>query len=348
VVRPAIAPPLSPPSNVDLKSAPVIALGDGLTLVAAVTEELGDYESVARVSSSSADRVRVSYSATVPLDGKPSEQRGERTVLTNDLASARVYRVKWLAGRSELARGTTALGISTTVFDELKSAGRSECSLASIDFAGALLGVTGLGSPEYEGVLERIDPSPVPVAVVLDGVRTWLPALRANGTFEGLSGDVAAEFWFLDNRDNPLTLRAVIGQAQKVVVRIDRPLTREALALDSGEAIDLPGVYFEFASATLRPESAPAIAQLADILDRHPDWRLRFGGHTDNIGSADANLKLSRARAAAVRDAIVSAGSGKLADRLEADGFGATHPRESNDTPEGRARNRRVEASRIK
>ena len=345
------AAPLTPPANVDLSHFSGIPLSDGLVVVIAAVEERGDYEVAQRVSTAGADRIQVSYSATVPVAGTPTELRGQRIVLTRDLQSARIYRVRWLSGRTELARGTTALGLSKDVFDELRKEGGSECSLASIEDAGALIGVTGLPSPEYEGELKRIEEHPVPVAVVLDGQREWLPAIHAKGTFEGLTGDVNAEFWFLDDPQNPLTLRAVIGTGRFIVVRIDRPKAVENAglerALSAEQSVDLPGVYFEFGSARLRPESNAAIGEVAAVLRRHADWKIRFEGHTDNIGGADANFELSRARAGAVRQAVIEQLGGG-AERLDSGGFGPTRPRESNDTPEGRARNRRVEIVRVR
>ena len=342
---------LTPPPGLDLTRSPKIPLAQGLTIVNAVVEDRGDYEVVMRISTPAPDRMLVSYSATFPVNGEPTELRGQRTVLTRDLRSARIYRVRWLSGRSELARGTTALGLSTEVFEEIRNEGRSECSLASIEEVGSAIGALGLPSPEYEGVLERVEENPVPVPVMVDGRREWLPAIHAKGTFEGLTGDVNAEFWFLDDRDNPLTLRAAIGTARLVVVRIDRPTGAESERLDralaSDAEVELPGIYFEFASARLRAESEAAIAEVAAVLRRHPDWKLRVSGHTDNVGSADANLALSRARAEAVREAIVKKLGGAAA-HLEATGFGATRPRETNDTPEGRARNRRVEIARMR
>lgn len=341
--------PAAPP-NLDLSRSPQIPLVEGLVIVTAVAEERGDYEVVKRISLGE-DRLQVAYSATLPILGEPTEVRGRRIVLTRDLKSARIYRVRWISGRTELARGTTALGVSAEVLQELRQDGRSECSLASIEEAGTLLGATGLPSPEFEGVLERVEKGPVPVPVLVDGERQWLPAMHAKGRFEGLTGDVDAEFWFLDNPDNPLTLRASIGTATLVVIRIDRPAATNASrierALQEEERVDLPGVYFEFASAKLRPESDPAIAEVADLLKRHPDWKLRLEGHTDSVGGASPNLELSRLRAEAVRAAIV-ARLGVAAERLEAAGLGLTRPRDTNDTPEGRAQNRRVEIVKLR
>ncbi len=344
-------PQLQPPADLNLERSPRIPLADGLTVVLAAVEELGDYEVVVRVSVPGSDRIQVSYSATLPVNGVPTELHGGRTVLSRDLQSARTYRLRWLSGRTELAQGTTALGLSKAVFAEVRKDGRSECSLASIEQAGTMLAALGMGSPEYEGVLERVEPAPVPVPMVVNGQREWLPAIHAKGTFEGLTGEVPAEFWFLDDADNPLTLRAVIGSGRFGAVRIDCPRAtadnRLEKALAGDEAVDLAGVYFEFASARLRAESDAAIAEAASVLRRHADWKVRLEGHTDSIGTADANLALSRARAATVRQAILDRLGGGAA-RVEAAGFGQTRPRESNATPEGRARNRRVEIVRMR
>ena len=81
-------------------------------------------------------------------------------------------------------------------------------------------------------------------------------------------------------------------------------------------------------------------------MQRHPDWRLNIDGHTDSIGGdSAANLDLSRRRSEAVRKALIGR-FGITADRLSSGGHGAASPKDTNDTPEGRARNRRVELSR--
>ena len=76
-----------------------------------------------------------------------------------------------------------------------------------------------------------------------------------------------------------------------------------------------------------------------------PDARIAIDGHTDSTGSASHNQTLSEARAASVRDYFVS--KGIAASRLTARGFGGTRPVASNETAEGRAKNRRVELTRL-
>ena len=109
--------------------------------------------------------------------------------------------------------------------------------------------------------------------------------------------------------------------------------------------VELPGIYFAFNSAHLDPASDRAIATLAGILGRHPDWTATLEGHTDSIGSAAANKSLSERRVEAVRLRLVEQHR-VSPGRLRVAGYGAARPREPNRTIEGRARNRRVELVR--
>ena len=109
--------------------------------------------------------------------------------------------------------------------------------------------------------------------------------------------------------------------------------------------VELPGIYFAFNSAHLAPASDRAIATIADILARHPDWTATLEGHTDSIGSAAANKALSERRVAAVRSRLIERHQ-VAAARLKVAGLGAAQPREPNGTIEGRARHRRVELVR--
>lgn len=108
---------------------------------------------------------------------------------------------------------------------------------------------------------------------------------------------------------------------------------------------DIYSIYFSFNSDLIREESDPTLREIAEILRKHSDWKLRVNGHTDGIGADRANLDLSKRRAAAVKAALVKR-YGIAADRLSTDGFGKSQPKDTNDTLEGRAHNRRVELLR--
>jgi OmpA-OmpF porin, OOP family len=111
--------------------------------------------------------------------------------------------------------------------------------------------------------------------------------------------------------------------------------------LSAEGSVATQGILFDTGSDRIRPESTPTLWEIADMLSRHPDLRLRIEGHTDNVGDAAANQQLSERRAEAVRQYLV-ASRGVDAARLTAVGKGQSEPAGSNDTPEGRQNNRRV------
>jgi outer membrane protein OmpA-like peptidoglycan-associated protein len=102
------------------------------------------------------------------------------------------------------------------------------------------------------------------------------------------------------------------------------------------------GILFDTDSDRLKPESAPVIRSIARGLETNPALKLLIEGHTDSTGDAARNLDLSKRRAEAVKSVLVSQFSVD-ATRLTTAGLGATKPMDSNDTPSGRAQNRRVE-----
>jgi outer membrane protein OmpA-like peptidoglycan-associated protein len=117
-------------------------------------------------------------------------------------------------------------------------------------------------------------------------------------------------------------------------------------ALANQQKVDIYSIYFSFNSDAIRDESTPTLKEIADILTRHPDWRLAVNGHTDGIGGDQYNGELSKRRASAVVSALVMRYHID-ASRLKSAGFGKSQPKDTNDTLEGRARNRRVELMRF-
>ncbi|RYY55024.1 MAG: OmpA family protein [Chitinophagaceae bacterium] len=97
---------------------------------------------------------------------------------------------------------------------------------------------------------------------------------------------------------------------------------------------------FDLGKSTLKESSNSALDKVAAVL-MQKNFTLKLAGHTDNIGSAAANMKLSKERAESVKAYLV--GKGANASRIEATGYGAAQPIESNKTAEGRQKNRRVE-----
>jgi len=114
----------------------------------------------------------------------------------------------------------------------------------------------------------------------------------------------------------------------------------KALA-DSGK-VALYGINFDTNQDTLRPDSEPALREIGKLLTDNPRLKIHVVGHTDDQGKPDYNLDLSRRRAAAVTRELTSR-YGVATNRLDSFGCGPYAPMASNDSEEGRAKNRRVE-----
>jgi outer membrane protein OmpA-like peptidoglycan-associated protein len=98
---------------------------------------------------------------------------------------------------------------------------------------------------------------------------------------------------------------------------------------------------FETSKAVIKKASFEPLNKLANVLLKHPDWKLDIAGHTDNVGNAAENMELSKKRAEAVRDYIIAKGVNK--DSFIVSWFGETKPIADNNTSAGRQKNRRVE-----
>lgn len=129
------------------------------------------------------------------------------------------------------------------------------------------------------------------------------------------------------------TSESIKGSEQQLNITLN-PIT-------AGSHIALRNIFFETGKADLLPQSHYELGRLVELLQNNPTLSVELGGHTDNVGSAEANQKLSEARAKAVLDYLVKQGISP--SRLSFRGYGESRPIATNDTPEGRADNRRVE-----
>jgi outer membrane protein OmpA-like peptidoglycan-associated protein len=103
---------------------------------------------------------------------------------------------------------------------------------------------------------------------------------------------------------------------------------------------------FDSGKAQLKPGSTRSLVDALEMIKSHPDKRILVAGYTDNSGNADSNLRLSSARAAALRDWLIDA-SGIPSTQFAIQGYGDTRPIADNNTDDGRARNRRVEITLV-
>lgn len=117
-------------------------------------------------------------------------------------------------------------------------------------------------------------------------------------------------------------------------------------ALSEKGRVATQGVLFDTGSDRIRPESTPTLKEIGTMLKEHPDLKLMIEGHTDNVGVAANNQSLSEKRAEAVRQHLIKT-YGVDESRLQSKGFGASKAATTNDTPEGRQQNRRVELVKV-
>jgi len=115
-----------------------------------------------------------------------------------------------------------------------------------------------------------------------------------------------------------------------VVTEADRKVVADAIA----------NLEFDLGKSTIRPKSYPTLNRVAALL-MEKNFSLKLAGHTDNTGSAELNMRLSKNRAEAIKTYLVAQGAN--ASRIEAIGYGKDQPIATNATPEGRQQNRRVE-----
>jgi outer membrane protein OmpA-like peptidoglycan-associated protein len=408
-------------------AAPSIPICPGLTIVTAIAQQSGDYESIKTIEAAGPKEVSLKYSSESFYSDWGFEGLKKvalnRTLLTADLETANFYQQTFLEKSAETIPGTTSIGTSAAVLKALKTKGEAEMSVSN-SYAGLELSADRKKFPSYydykqSGKIKRVGAGPARISVLVNDRLVDLPAIRAEGDFVGDK----AEFFFLDDERNPLTLafRLGIGAVKpltadelslcetlrksikgpskgpinimlpgsrrcdlvnggdqatlrviKITYRCAAPLASQSGAPGTGAGqlpggggqpsagpsadgvraieqalattgkVDIYSIYFSFDSDLIREESEPTLREIAEVMRRHPDWKLGVNGHTDGVGGDQYNLDLSRKRAGAVKDALVKRYRID-GGRLGTSGLGKSQPKDTNDTLEGRARNRRVE-----
>jgi flagellar motor protein MotB len=156
------------------------------------------------------------------------------------------------------------------------------------------------------------------------------------------AGDVYVALWVYDSSFDVKTFLAVIESKpmESGLVTVNAA----TLAADIGRTghASVYGIYFDTGKADVKPESDATMKEIAKLLQQNPQLKLYVVGHTDNQGTLDMNMDLSKRRADAVQAALTTK-YGVAPARLHALGDGPSAPVASNDAEEGRAKNRRVE-----
>lgn len=118
------------------------------------------------------------------------------------------------------------------------------------------------------------------------------------------------------------------------------------IPIEEGQIVRLNNIFFATGKSTLNSQSFPELDRIALTMQENKTMFVELGGHTDNVGADDFNMKLSQDRADSVQEYLI--GKGVEPDRVKSKGYGETVPVAKNDTPEGQQKNRRVEFKILK
>ena len=179
----------------------------------------------------------------------------------------------------------------------------------------------------YQNALKKVG-----ATILGSDERRLASELRKNGAMSGVYIEC-----FNEGRSYEVTI--VESQAMRQDVIADAAAMGKDIAA-TGKTI-IYGIYFDTGSATIKPESGPALAEMTKLLKNSPTLKGYIVGHTDNSGTLELNLRLSADRAESVVKALVAGGI--VPGRLKAAGVGPYSPIGSNGTEQGKAQNRRVE-----
>jgi outer membrane protein OmpA-like peptidoglycan-associated protein len=359
--------PVEPCSAASLpaQTKAVVPFQAGTTVTIAWGMKNGDVESRSVVTSldSTSFAEKASTDAYKDDNGIPSPPTShDVTVCNTDVASSDSYMTEVGPHVPALIHGVTRLRLSSKSFAEARSSGKTNVIYDEVfpatNDGGQLVSESGL--------LTRAEPQDVPYPMIVNDQRVNLPAIHLAGIMNSVGKDprpkklrpshTEVDLYVIDDPADPLVLLLRVkdpllheGKYRIETVKIDYKTARQENIVEKQLAEQKRavtwGIYFDFNKDTIKPESEPVLKEIVQAMTDNPDWKLTVEGNTDNIGGDTYNLDLSKRRAAAVKEALVTryhiAG-----DRLSTNGFGASHPIETNDTLEGRARNRRVELTR--
>lgn len=288
-----------------------------------------------------------------------------QTVCAKDIVEGQAYATGWTFKSEKepapgLYPGVSFLLVPGARFNDLKSTGSTKWVHLLYDYMDAL---NEWELVAWKGTLTRVEPDDVPFPLIINDERVNVPAIHVRANLKvienaGRGGpgrpgprDQPAEAYILDDPNAPVMLSWMLGANMKEydsfkvqLVRVTYPRDKATIEqqLEKNRKAITWGINFDFNSDMIRPVSEPVLKEIAQAMADKPDWKLTITGHTDNIGGHAYNLALSQHRSAAVKQALVERYHVNP-NRLSTSGAGDSDPVDTNDTLEGRARNRRVE-----
>jgi flagellar motor protein MotB len=317
-----------------------IPLKVGLTLSSIWKAYSEDYEHECLLQVSKIDARSISTTSSCPVGEEHKPLVTVRRTCWTDIKDSYLYITGGAKTYPETLAGALQFHLSLASFAALKTRGELHHRYVSLDVDNV-----GFSSYDVEGLLMSDGPSTF--KLIINDKVVEVPTIEANYINHKTNDIIRIKV--LDEARFPIMLDYYSPSLHRFFItytKISYPTANELeqhLAVD--KHTDVYGIYFNFASDELRSESEPVLHEIAEALRAHPDWKVTINGHTDNIGGDASNLDLSRRRAAAVRKALIERYG--IADlRLSTNGFGASQPKESNESDRGRALNRRVELTR--
>lgn len=318
------------------QSAGPFVLHPGKVITTMFANEFGiDADSRTEITSVTPEVVSLQYSSTRGLFTR-------RDVLIRDWQSARAYVLGHSARMPVVIPGSTSLGISSAVLQELRSTGRAALTLIHSE---------NLDRIECNLATTAVD---VRVPMIVEDRIFDVPTVQARVNCGSGNRTGTGQFVFANDVNNPVLIESTLNfswERRPRTVRVTRIVAGLGLQAEMRHALDTLGTYdvygllFDFDSATLRPETAQLVREIAVMLQQNPNWTILIAGHTDSTGGAEHNMRLSERRADSVKQALIS--NGVAASRLQSVGHGMSKPKADNSTLAGRAINRRVEFRRL-
>ncbi|MEP6783270.1 MAG: OmpA family protein, partial [Acidobacteriota bacterium] len=308
-----------------------VPLIEGLTLSMTWIPKADDYEHECLEQVTKIDPRQIWVTRSCPVNADRHLQIDHRQVCRTDFANARIFAPVTSQETPFILGGTTFFSLSQISFRELNQLG--ETPHRYLHFKNSEL------RADLAGTLKRGNRSTY--RIIVNDRSVDLPVREVTGTI-GKALDVHPRGIVLDDERFPLVLDYGWEGYSIRFTKISYPAASQLeTQLDKERRVDVYGIYFDFASDRIRSESEPILKEIGAVMLKNPEWTLSINGHTDNIGGDKFNLDLSRRRSEAVRKALNERYKIDPA-RLSTSGSGASQPNETNDTIEGRAKNRRV------
>jgi outer membrane protein OmpA-like peptidoglycan-associated protein len=348
-------------SHVIKPTAGRIPMREGLIVTTTYGRRLGDTEERMTTSSIEPGAMTITNNGLYFADDNDatgSLNSTDRVLCAADLKSADGFAHWSWAHSPSISPGVTSEILSAAAFLQLKETGKL-----------TLRYLVYIKTPNEDGYykhwqvgeLSRVEHDDIPYSVIVNDSITTLPAIHARGllTPQGKGANKSSKYAInrpiivdLKVSDDPLNPIVLFFKFQDdpfriEVTKIQFPNQDKKIeqALLKGKKAVIYGIYFDFNSDKIKPESKQVLDEIAGALKDNPDWKLTVDGHTDNIGGDAYNLGLSQRRAAAVKEALVTQYH-ITPDRLSSTGSGVAGAIDTNDTIVGRSHNRRVELTR--